>query len=572
MFFVSGLFLSVFIAGWLTISALQRRLAGVGGSAYAAFGVWIALWAIGELLLMAAQDPSGVLVGRRVFYAGAAGLPPTWFWVAVRAARPGWYAADPRRIGLAFLLPGFFYSCLYWDHQARFVSWTARPPTPGPWFDAYTIHQYALVLGAAAYFVHAALRIGRTNLPVMAAIVTGVALPFVANLVYYVDRVATDWTAVALGPSAALLWIAAVHTGVASRLPSECGDVVEQLDVGVVVADPEGRIVSANPAAVELVELGDLRGQLVPQALAAIEQRPDKAIETRAIVLRGRLGTTGHALILTDRTDAERSRRRLELGGRLEALGSLTAGIAHEVNNPLAFIQANLSALEDTAKALREPEARAGWSPALEEEVDDMGALLEETREGVERIRDLVQRLKSFARTPDLEATAVEVDLDRAVRQAAAIATIGHAPQTIRFEGEHGLRVISVETAVFQILVNLLLNAVQAAHREPEIAVRAAPDGEGVTIRVEDRGPGIAAHLLPRIFDPFFTTKPTGTGLGLSLSYDLARRLGGHLSAANREEGGACFALWLPCEPPGHAETGAEVTPSTGVEGAAAVA
>ncbi len=201
-----------------------------------------------------------------------------------------------------------------------------------------------------------------------------------------------------------------------------------------------------------------------------------------------------------------------------------------------------------------------------------MGALLEETREGVERIRDLVQRLKSFARTPDLEATAVEVDLDRAVRQAAAIATIGHAPQTIRFEGEHGLRVISVETAVFQILVNLLLNAVQAAHREPEIAVRAAPDGEGVTIRVEDRGPGIAAHLLPRIFDPFFTTKPTGTGLGLSLSYDLARRLGGHLSAANREEGGACFALWLPCEPPGHAETGAEVTPSTGVEGAAAVA
>jgi signal transduction histidine kinase len=572
MFFVSGLFLSVFIAGWLTISAVQRRLAGVGASAFAAFGIWIALWAIGELLLMSARGPSEVLVGRRVFYLGAAGLPPTWFWVATRAARPAWYVRRPGRVALAFLLPGFFYSCLYWDQQARFVHWTAQPPSPGPWFDAYTFHQYALVLVAAAFFVRAALRVGRTNLPVMAAIVTGVALPFVANLVYYVDWVVTDWTAIALGPSAALIWVAAIHTGVASRLPTECGDVIEQLDVGVVVADPDGRIVSANPAAVKLIGIGDLRGRRTPEAIAAAEQRSDKAIETRAIVLRGRFGTTGHALILADRTDAERSRHRLELGGRLEALGSLTAGIAHEVNNPLAFIQANLTALEDTAKALREPEARAGWSPVLEDEVDDMGALLEETREGVERIRDLVQRLKSFARTPDLEATAVEVDLDRAVRQAAAIATIGHAPETIRFEGEHGLRVISVETAVFQILVNLLLNAVQAARGEPDVLVRVARDGAGIAIRVADRGPGIAAHLLPRIFDPFFTTKPTGTGLGLSLSYDLARRLGAHLSASNREEGGACFTLWLPFEPPGQAEPSSDGGPSTGVERTATVA
>ncbi len=338
---------------------------------------------------------------------------------------------------------------------------------------------------------------------------------------------------------------------------------MDQLDVGVLVADLEGRILRANPAALELVELGSLTGQPMSQALAALQQRPDKVIETRAIALSGPDGATGHALILTDRTDAERARRRLELGGRLEALGSLTAGIAHEVNNPLAFIQSNLSVLEGTAKSLREPEARVGWSPALEEEVDDMGALLEETREGLERIRDLVARLKSFARTPDLEATPVEVHLDRAIRQAAAIATLGHSHEIISIEGETGLRVTSIETAVFQILVNLLLNAVQAAEAEPEVVVRVAPEDGGVLIRVEDRGPGIATHLLPRIFDPFFTTKPTGTGLGLSLSYDLARRLGGHLSAANRETGGACFMLWLPSELPARGESADETAPTT---------
>jgi signal transduction histidine kinase len=104
---------------------------------------------------------------------------------------------------------------------------------------------------------------------------------------------------------------------------------------------------------------------------------------------------------------------------------------------------------------------------------------------------------------------------------------------------------------VFQILVNLLLNAVQAADSsEAEIEVRVARRGGGVAIDVLDNGPGIAESVLPRIFDPFFTTKPTGTGLGLSLSYDLAAQVGGRLEAGNREGGGAIFRLWLPSVPP----------------------
>ena len=550
MTLVFGLFQTIFVSGWMTIGALQRRIAGVGSAAYAFFGALIALWAIGELLVMAADSPDAVLTARRTFYLAATGLPPTWFWLASRAAKPRWSRENPARVGYAFLTPAFFYSCLYWDSAGNFVDWTALPAVSGPWFHVYIIYQYGICVAGAGYFIQAALQIGRSNRRTLAAIALGFAIPILTNLLYYFDIAQKDWTAVALGPAALLVWLAAVHSGVASSVPIDRESVIEQLDVGVIVADQSSRIVSANPAAERLADTGSLRGLLLSQAVAAAEQRPDMMIESRAIALTNRLGVTGHALILNDRTEAEAARRRLEIGGRLEALGSLTAGIAHEVNNPLAFIQANLSVLEGTAKELNDESNQAGLSQSLQESVADMAALVEETQEGVERIRSLVQRLKSFARTPDVHATAVEVDLDRALRQAAAIATIGQPGNPVEIDGTHGLRVISSETAVFQILVNLLLNAVQAAPEGPSVHVRVSESEGGVEVLVEDEGPGITKALLPRIFDPFFTTKSTGTGLGLSLSYDLAEQLGGTLGAGNREGGGACFSLWLPSTPP----------------------
>ena len=550
MTLVFGLFQTIFVAGWLTISALQRRIAGVGSAAYAFFGFLMALWAIGELLVMVAHEPEGVLIARRTFFFAAAFLPPTWFWLGTRAAKPRWSNENPKRVAYAFLTPAFFYSCLYWDSAGNFVHWTAMPPVAGPWFDLYTLYQYGICVAGAAYCIQAGSRLGRSNLRTLGSIAIGVALPITANLFYYLDVMEQDWTAVALGPAAVLVWLAALHSGVASSVPIDRESVIDQLDVGVVVADPSGRIVSANPAAERLADAGSLCGMLLPEAVAAAEQRPEMMIESRAIALTNRLGVTGHALILSDRTDAEAARRRLEIGGRLEALGSLTAGIAHEVNNPLAFIQANLSALESTAKELGNKEFKRTLPEPLQESVADMAALVEETQEGVERIRLLVQRLKTFARTPDVHATAVEVDLDRALRQAAAIATIGQPGHPVDIQSVGGLRVISSETAVFQILVNLLLNAVQAAPDRPSVHVLVRAKGAGVEVLVEDEGPGIAKALLPRIFDPFFTTKSTGTGLGLSLSYDLAEQLGGSLSAGNSEGGGACFSLWLPNNPP----------------------
>jgi len=555
-----GFYMSIAVAGWLTFGALHGRAAGSGTRPFALFGLLMGAWSVGELLCVDAVTSTDLVVARRVLFIGAAGVPPTWFWLAARAAHPGWYAHRPQLIGLAFLAPAFFYSCLYWDQGLRFVSWYSPVPVHGPWFHLLTIHQYVLSLVALFYFGKTAMRLGRSSRKVMFALATGVALPISVNLLYYFGWVDADWTAVALGPAAMLIWFAVIESGLSSSLPIDHHDVVSQLDVGVIVADPEGRIVSANAAAERLAAMDGLRGRLLPEAVAATEQRTDGVIETRAIALRGRYGVIGHALILNDRTEAEASRRRLELGGRMEALGSLTAGIAHEVNNPLAFIQANLSSLESTAKELSRPEFVDSLPPCLQESVDDMAELLEETQEGVERIRLLVHRLRNFSRTPDLEATAVEIDLATSVRQAVAVAAIGQSGDPFTILDSDGTRVVTIETAVFQILVNLLLNAVQASPEGPAVTVRFEQDHDGVTVRVEDAGPGISEDQISRIFDPFFTTKPTGTGLGLSLSYDLANQLGGHLVASNIDTGGAAFELWLP-RVPRESNTNHEPTP-----------
>ena len=452
----------------------------------------------------------------------------------------------------AFVVPAFFYSFLYWDHSLRFIDW-ASPTSPhahGPLFEVFVAHQHLLVALGTAYFVRTAIRLGRSSASVMSALLIGVALPLLANGGFVLGLLENDWTAAALGPAGILIWIALVDSGLVASLPIDRGALIEQLDVGVVVADLDGRIVSVNRAARRLTEMPRMRGRTLAEALAAAEQRPDAVVETRALDLRGRLGIAGHALILTDRTEAEISRRRLELAGRLEALGSLTAGIAHEVNNPLAYVQANLSSLTVIAKHLHEPGVRERLQGPILDEVDDMESIVDETSEGVERIRLLVQRLKNFARAPEPSARALDVDLVKTVEQAASVASVGRDERPIRIEASGDHSIPTLETAVFQILVNLLLNAVQASSPPAEVVVRLRAERGGTAIDVLDEGPGIPETILPRIFDPFFTTKPTGTGLGLSLSYDLAQQIGGRLEAANREEGGAVFTLWLPSTPP----------------------
>jgi len=343
--------------------------------------------------------------------------------------------------------------------------------------------------------------------------------------------------------------IAVIDSGLALHLPLARSDVLEQVAVGIVVADLEGRVVDANRAARHLARCADPVGRPIAELVAAATGRKDVVIEARSLPLHSAVAEVGMAALLEDRTEARRAEQRLQLAARLESLGFLTAGIAHEVNNPLAFIRANLSQLEKLAIELGSPEVEAALSQTARPIAADARELVGDTQEGVERIAALVQRLKAFARNELGDGSQrAPVDLGRVVDAAIAMASVGLPRGAIRRAASDAPPVLAIEGDLVQIALNLLVNAVQASADRVDIEVEVAEREGGVALTVSDRGAGIDPDALPHLFEPFFTTKRQGigSGLGLSLSYDLARRHGGRLEARNRDGGGAAFTLWLP--------------------------
>src|SRR5690606_15886406 len=152
-----------------------------------------------------------------------------------------------------------------------------------------------------------------------------------------------DPAPVLLGFAAVMMRLAVVNSGLLPYLPLARSELLEQVEVGILVADLGGRIIDANWAARRLTGVRQLTGCDIEETIAGLCARSDRAIEVRRFPVRSTVAVVGSAALLADRTDAHHAERRLALAARLEALGFLTAGIAHEVNNPLAFIRANLS-------------------------------------------------------------------------------------------------------------------------------------------------------------------------------------------------------------------------------------
>jgi C4-dicarboxylate-specific signal transduction histidine kinase len=231
---------------------------------------------------------------------------------------------------------------------------------------------------------------------------------------------------------------------------------------------------------------------------------------------------------------AESERRRGQTE-RLALAGRLAAGVAHEINNPLAFVKSNLRALQRKGEG--------GLAP--EEEVE----VLRESLLGVERIARIVADLRNLARGGPEELAPCDLPAvaDEALRLASG--RLSHSrvschvpPDLPRPWGSHRLLV--------QALVNLLVNAGDAvAEASPEqrwVSLAAAPEDGAVVVRVEDGGPGLPSGVLARLFEPFQSTKGTaGTGLGLALTLEQLQRCGGTIEGANRDGGGAVFTIRL---------------------------
>jgi two-component system NtrC family sensor kinase len=266
---------------------------------------------------------------------------------------------------------------------------------------------------------------------------------------------------------------------------------------------------------------------------------------------------------------------RLVQTEKLASLGQLVAGVAHEINNPLAFVGNNVAVLERDLRDLiglielyRQGEQAMGEKrPDLVQRVSDLDnridlkyslenlpRLIDRTREGIRRIERIVKELRLFARVD--EGDWNEVDLNPGIESSINMVKGYARKKGVRIAMELGaLPTIRCRAArIHQVVVNLLTNAIDACSEEGGVVTvhtETEPEAMGIRIDIQDNGCGIGSVIRERIFDPFFTTKPVGqgTGLGLSISYGIIHEHDGRIEVQSAPDQGSCFTVHLPVEP-----------------------
>jgi signal transduction histidine kinase len=237
---------------------------------------------------------------------------------------------------------------------------------------------------------------------------------------------------------------------------------------------------------------------------------------------------------------------RLRQVQKLEAIAQLAAGLAHEINNPMAYVRTNLNLLRGEWDALRK-ELEASGDEERASRLAECDDLLAESAEGVDRTIGIVRDVRDFAHGASAPAEPVELEdvVDEAIRVAAAQASPG-----VRFARQRaGLPPVPGSPGrLRQVFVNLVVNAIHAIGVAGTVRVTTERRGRHAVVRVEDDGPGIQPDVRARMFEPFFTTKPVGqgTGLGLYVSYEIVRAHGGEIIVDSEPGAGSRFEVRLP--------------------------
>ena len=269
----------------------------------------------------------------------------------------------------------------------------------------------------------------------------------------------------------------------------------------------------------------------------------------------------GAVMVFRDITEQKLLQKQLELADRLASLGTMAAGVAHEVNNPLAVVLANASyALEE----LRHQQGVDQNYERLAETIQALG----EIESAASRIARIVAELQAFSRPA--QPIGGDADVRSAVEWAVrSTAHVHRYRARIETNIEAVPRVQLDETRLGQILVNLLMNAAHAIApgqlAKNSVTVDAATQGENVVIEVRDTGSGMTPEVLKRVFEPFYTTKAVGvgTGLGLAICHGIVASAGGRLEVESEPGSGTMFRVTLPVAIPGVAVPVVEATVTT---------
>lgn len=390
-------------------------------------------------------------------------------------------------------------------------------------------------------------------------------------------------------------------------------NIVQSINSALLVVDLEGRVTFSNSTAAEILgaDQEDPTGRMASDWFAGVEGQASLIARTlqQGVRFRGQetmiqtesgvripVGVSctplldeqgvvqGAVAIFQDLTEIKQLQRQVLQREKMASIGELAAGIAHEINNPVGFIHANLcqmteylpdlSRYMDAVDSLRQAAAGAQGAPSLQvalEEIEqlateldvdylrkDFGAAVRESLEGSERIRHIVTDLRDFSHRGTAERTSA--DVNQCVDTTANIVWT-MMKHSVELEKEYNdlPDLLCYPMELKQVFMNLLMNAYQAIEEKLSqgegtgvIRIETHRREAGIEILISDTGVGVAEADLSRIFDPFYTTKEVGagTGLGLSTSYGIIKRHGGEISVDSQFGQGATFVVWLPFEPP----------------------
>jgi two-component system NtrC family sensor kinase len=241
---------------------------------------------------------------------------------------------------------------------------------------------------------------------------------------------------------------------------------------------------------------------------------------------------------------------QLVQSAKMASLGELVAGVAHELNNPLAFVRSHLhTARTSLGKVGAEIESIA--SALAIEQLERARTRLREAELGVERIAELVVKLRTFSRLDEGEQKQVSIqECVESVLMIVKHRYAGRIDVTTHFG--HPDRVECFPGLLNQALMNLVSNAIDAIEEQGSISISTGADADGYVILIADTGTGIPEAVRERVLEPFFTTKPVGqgTGLGLSITYSIVKRHRGTLELSPRPGGGTVATVRFPIDPP----------------------
>lgn len=336
----------------------------------------------------------------------------------------------------------------------------------------------------------------------------------------------------------------------------------------IVGADASARVMFLNAAAERLTGWSDVeaRGRALDDVLnfEGAAAAPDGQLSA-PVTLTSRDGTTrliehnaspiigpsgalaGLVAVFRDVTARRRLEQQLTVADRMSSIGTLAAGVAHELNNPLSFVTSNLEFAIGELSSMA-----AGAADALRDSLEEVRSSLRDAAAGAARAADIIKDMRTFTRAAEAQQAAAPVDVNQICTFAARITgnAIRHRAELVLDLHADG-RVVADDGLLRQVFVHLLTNASQAidpACEQRTITLSSWSDASTTSARVSDTGCGIAAENLHRIFEPFFTTKPVGegTGLGLSLCHSIVTGLGGHIVVESTVGVGTSVTVVMP--------------------------